>query len=1004
LGASPPLGATEFVSAAPNGGQSRGVSADSASGAAGTGGGSNVSAPPAAKSESAAASADRKVEETDLYRVEGDRVYYLNAYRGLMVFDIADVDHPKLLGRSPIFGSPVEMIVRDGVATVVVADWYGHLDNGDPFHGSIVRGIDARDPANIKILGGARLGGWVRDTRVVGDVIYAVSEDYGWSYGWYGGGDVPVSDDTGASASGPQVIVSSVSFAGGDIRSTGSLRVPGWGGIFNVTKDAILFAHPADEGNAQPYYYGSSSHFALDYVDISDPGGLIKKRGSVLVDGSLAAYGTDNGRWNLDFADGKTAHILAQTTQTVTGYPSPTGFVLATADFTNPDAPVLASTLPIAGNGWSPAARFDGKRMYLAPAESYAYGSGPNPAKTPIQVYDIANAAAPKLVGQTSIPGAVWNFTPAGDRLFILGNEPTDYQSQGYYAGSRISVSYVDVTDASKPTVLGAAAFGEGWAWTPAAGTFKAFTKNDEQKLVVLPFSGWSSQGNKYNNGLQLIEFSPTAITKAGTANTKGWVERGVFAKGRLLSLSDLSLAVIDYTSHQNPMVVSELTLARNVIDARPHGETIAELSSDWWYGNDVDHSELRVLPTAQADENVSGAALAEVAIDGTNARVFHNQAFSYVVSNVRHPVACAVGQGETSAPDGKGGVQTCYAWTEQVQVIEYVDGKAVVRGKKELPSAGGGYGYGRGYGGFGGCYAYDWYYGNDVVQVGNDVLAFRRWTPQVNAAGEYVDAQSSLYVVDLANPDAPGLASTVITHDRTGWWGNMRTVGDTLYTSHYEWLPRVSASPSEQSDSNTWTVKYYLDRIDLRDRAHPAVGAKINVPGMLVGGSEDDPSVVYTVDYQWYGNHGGNDFDVLKLHDNVAELRGRVTIPGYVGSTFVRGNKAYMSVQQYEGDNYNRSTVQLWQLDLANPQQIVTTTSKAEKGWGWLLGVEGDRALVTSGWGSDGIDIYKLSAGAPVFDQFVRTVGWGASSMARQDNQIFLASGHWGVQTINLK
>ena len=87
-----------------------------------------------------------------------------------MVFDVSDVDHPKLLGRSPIYGSPVDMIVRNGIAIVVVADWYGQMDDGTPFHGSIVRGLDATDPANIKVLGEAKLGGWVRDDRVVGDV------------------------------------------------------------------------------------------------------------------------------------------------------------------------------------------------------------------------------------------------------------------------------------------------------------------------------------------------------------------------------------------------------------------------------------------------------------------------------------------------------------------------------------------------------------------------------------------------------------------------------------------------------------------------------------------------------------------------------------------------------------------------------------------------------------------------------------------------------------------
>jgi hypothetical protein len=57
----------------------------------------------------------------------------------------------------------------------------------------------------------------------------------------------------------------------------------------------------------------------------------------------------------------------------------------------------------------------------------------------------------------------------------------------------------------------------------------------------------------------------------------------------------------------------------------------------------------------------------------------------------------------------------------------------------------------------------------------------------------------------------------------------------------------------------------------------------------------------------------------------------------------------------------------------------------------------------VNSGWSNQGIDIYRLSDAAPVFDQFVRTRGWGTSSIARQGEQLFLASGDWGVQVVNL-
>src|SRR3954447_16959697 len=92
---------TDFASQPP--GSNFGNHGESADfGGTGTGGGlapgaatgaSNVGAPSKVAS---ASGAPRKVEETDLYRVEGDRLYYLNGYRGLMVFDISNIDHPKL--------------------------------------------------------------------------------------------------------------------------------------------------------------------------------------------------------------------------------------------------------------------------------------------------------------------------------------------------------------------------------------------------------------------------------------------------------------------------------------------------------------------------------------------------------------------------------------------------------------------------------------------------------------------------------------------------------------------------------------------------------------------------------------------------------------------------------------------------------------------------------------------------------------------------------------------
>jgi hypothetical protein len=930
----------------------------------------------------------RTVQETDLYRLDGNHLYYLNSYRGLMVFDVTNVDQPKLLGRSPIFGSPIQMFVTNGIAVVVVADWYGTVIdlNGveKPFHGSIVRGLDATDPANIKVLGEAPLGGNIQDTRVVGSVLYAVSEDYGWTYGWGGpyAGGVAVSPGT---YTGPDVIVSSVSFANGQIQQKASKKYSGYGGVFNVTQNAIMLAHPAPP--VQPGL-PAPAQTVLQYLDITDPLGTIVERGSITVDGSVTGWGADNGRWNLDFADGKTAHVLGCGSQ---GCGS--GYVLSIADFTNPSAPKIDAQVPIAANGWTPATRFDGTRMYLSPS-GYTSAGG----MTPLEIYDMSNPTAPKLASTQPIPGSVWLMIPSGNQLFALGQDNTANASQ-------VSLKYLDVTNPTMPTLIGTSNFGDGWAWTPAASTFKAFTHDPTQGLVVLPFSGWSRTVQQYNNGVQLIEFTPTSIMTAGAAHTKGWVERGIFANGRILSLSDLALSVVDYSDKLAPKVTAELTLARNVIAAQPAGTQIAQVSSSDWWGNQTSTSDVRILPISDSSEIKDESAATDVPVAGVNARVFTNGSLSYIVTSVPTQVVCptyggpvvGVGIAPAGGPGGPVQPSLCTYWQDQVQVVDIAAGKA--RGSIALPIDPSGWYWTWGWGGF---YYYDWYNGGDVVQVGTNTIAFRRWHPNYGPNGQFVADSDALWIVDLSNPDAPGIASVVVTSDTNGWWGNMKVVGTTLYTQHYEW----PSWPYTQNEK----VRYYIDEIDLSNPKNPAVKTKINVPGILVGGSQTDNSVIYTVDYDYDSNSNTtNEFDVLKLYGGKAYLQSRTALDGWVGNVFVKGNTAYTSTQRYNWIYVNGApNMELHAIDITNPQAPVDRVASGPQGWGWLLGVIGDRLLVTSGWwyyGQVGFDVYKLAPNAaPAYDQFVRTLGWSVTSITGQNNQLFLSSGEWGVQTVNLQ
>ncbi|MGC4093378.1 MAG: beta-propeller domain-containing protein [Polyangiaceae bacterium] len=972
-------GQTDFVSSSPNGqSNGRGLT-EGAADAAGSAGGSASSAP----SNGNSSATPRVVEETDLYRLEGDRLYYLNVYRGLMVFDVSNVDAPRLLGRSPIYGYPNQMIVRNGVATVVLSDWYGKMDDGTPFHGAIVRGIDASDPSQMKILGEATLDGDVRDTRVVGDVLYAVTEKYPYYYGW---GTLDGAVSTGASTQ-VQVGVSSVSFAGGKIEKKNSYAVPGSGGVFYVTQDAILLGHALVGPPNQYGYSEPTGDTALDYVDISDPSGNILRRGSVTFAGTVQGWGTDNGRWNIDFADQKTAHALA-CGGTYCG--NGEGLVLATADFTNPDQPSMTSRVALAGNGWAPAVRFDGNRMYLSPANGYYY-SGTALSDTPIQIYDLTNAAAPTLAGSVNVTGQLWNFTPSGDRLFALGNS---YSNSPNAYGSQVDLHYLDVSNPAAPRTLGTASFGKGWAWTPAAGTFKAFTKSDSQGLVVLPFSGYDYTSWKYNNGLQLIEFTPNTIATSGAARTKGWVERGIFVKNRLVSLSDVSLAVVDYTDHTTPRVVTEVTLARNVVNATvQQSGNVAELSSDFW-DNDKSTSELRVLDAARVEETTGDAALARLDIPGTNAQIFHNGELSYTVTQVVRRDACEQGSGKAGA------ATECEYWHTRVQVIDRSGDSPVLRGAIDLPENRSYNYWGWGWGWWG-CYAWDWYYGAQTVQVAGNVLAFQTYEP----SPDYSTVTRALVTVNLSDPDQPVMGRTTVIDNSKWWWGNLRAVGDRLYATHYEWVQEPFYDQAAQR-YNPGSVRYFLDKIDISNPSAPRVGARINVPGILVGASEQNPDLIYTIDYRWYGDRGSNELAVSLLDGNRAYYQGGAAIPGYVGNVFVRGERAYFTTQEWqETANGGTTTQKLYQANLSDPRHPSVTSATPSEGWGWLLDVQGDRAFVQSGWGSDGLDVYKLNGNsAPTFDQTVRVRGWYTGSLSRAGNDVYLATGYWGTEHVTLK
>ncbi|MBX3215013.1 MAG: beta-propeller domain-containing protein [Labilithrix sp.] len=673
--------------------------------------------------------------------------------------------------------------------------------------------------------------------------------------------------------------------------------------------------------------------------------------------------------------DGDTAHVVTCKRAPYGSCPGNAEHTLTTVDFSKPSAPHRLAAFDLTPRS-EPIARLSGKRLYVTRSTDTWSTDGEH---TSVEVYDLTNPAAPVLAGATEVRGVVSRLVPLGaDRLLALGSA-YNYETTSLDGALRL----LDVSDPERPSELDASTFGRGWTAPEAPSLLQYITRDVDRKLIALPFSGNDGLTGKYVSGLQLFDYDADRLTTTSVIAAKGWFDRGVFLKDRLLALSDEALTVIDYANRDRPRVVRSLTLSRDVASAQPAGATIVQVSTD--RGHELPRSELRVLPLANAEEDTLEPSAPTISLDGYDAQVFRNGDLAYVVTTVDSKLS-----------------QYSTRSIPRVQVVDLSSGEPTLRGAVDLPEGS------RPLRWAGRDYA-TWHDTPRVVQVGGSALAFRPMpgTTDDSAAGR--EEARKLYVVDLSDPDRPSLASTFVAPDDDTWWGNVRVVGGALYATHYEHAtPRLHDSDPRKAHTRG-RVRYYLDRIDLTDRARPTVSQRINVPGLLVGASEADPSLLYFVDYRWHDDYTvapKNELAAARLVGDEAHLESTTPLDGWVGGVFLRGARAYASAQEYtQQDGTGRadaSPVTLLEIDLSEPTRPVARASRPAEGLGWLVDVEGERALFTSRWGEEGLDVYALRPGrVPSFVQFVRT-GWIPTDIARHGGDLYLSTGYWGLQKIS--
>jgi len=504
--------------------------------------------------------ATREIVEADIYKVDGTILWVLNQYRGLVAIDVSDPTNLKILGRSSFKGFPFEMYVQEGRAYVMVTGLRynpaeqaiaeeGYYDASRTFSELIV--VDIENPAKQKILGRYMLEGTIIDSRQVGDIIYvaATENQYYWYY-----------CDKAEQRGKDQITLLSLNIADpANIYKADEEHLEGTGYALYVTDHSIYVAETNYSYWQEGYY---KEGVPTTYFDISDPDGKIEKKGVIKTRGYIG------DRWKMHEKD----HVffaVTTTSQWGNGENAVEAF-----DVSDPMKPKKIGEFTFITNQQLYGARFDGNRLY---AVTYF-------RQDPLHVIDITDPTDMKELGQLEVPGWSTHIEIRGTKLITVGIDDQD--------GWNAKVSMYNVDDPANPFEMTTVELGgteSGYSWSEATNDWKAFKIYDAIGLILVPTSEWNYSTYREINKLHLIDFDlEKGLTKRGSVESPGYVRRGVVIGNYIASVGDTTVMMIDYSDRDNPEILSSLPVAYAVENLFACAGKLCGTKGTSWYDSDI--------------------------------------------------------------------------------------------------------------------------------------------------------------------------------------------------------------------------------------------------------------------------------------------------------------------------------------------------------------------------------------------------------------------------------
>jgi len=637
--AQPLKGATDFSSADPN--QSSGNSSGpSRSGGLNAASGDAATAPPTAATPQGAPAPEtsREVERGDIYKVLDDhRILNLNAYRGLQVIDVSNVDAPRIEGRLAAVGTPLEMYVVGSRAIVLLNDWQGYYGAREDVQvekvaGGLVLNVDISNRAAPKLLSQAIVKGNITTSRLTQGGAQAALY-------------VAANVNLDAPTYGSTTLVKSFDVSGDTLTEKSEIDLGGYVQDVQATSANLLLVSSID-------YNKQTGQSQVAVIDISRPDGTMVKGGSI------TARGTVQNKFNMDAYNG-VLRVVSGSSWSGTQENHLETFSLADLA-----APKALSTCTFGATEQLYATIFVENKAFFV---TYL-------RQDPFHAFSIDDQGRCEEHNQFIVSG--WNDflrpTLNGTRLVGLGSNDTQMRRT-------VSVSLYDTTNIDNPNPLVARAdlsldssYSEAqWddrAFSVIEGAVdvKAANGTAETGLILVPYEGYVQSEQRYVAQVQILTFSDRTLTRRGVMDHGTSVRRSFLADATTAAnLSEEELRLYNLADPNSPAAKGKVEVAPNYRQLFVFGDYVTRIHDpsqySSWYGNTAvtpPAAKIEIVPRS-GDLEANAVAAIDVPSNATLTQV----------NDLLISVVTTIDQATINAPDVKD-----QKWNTHIDAYDFSD------------------------------------------------------------------------------------------------------------------------------------------------------------------------------------------------------------------------------------------------------------------------------------------------------------------------------------------